>query len=127
MPKMISVGKSPRIFAESIGGDISVVGWEGSEILLKADDDEINLQQNGDEIRFSCQDDVSLRVPRAATLSFSSIRGDAAVRGVVGTIEIQSIVGDLSMRDVGSVSIDSIQSDLSLRSVRGNVYVRKAS
>src|SRR6266545_4020205 len=101
MSKMISVGKSPGITADSIGGDVSIVGWDGSEILIKADDDEITLEQNGDEIRFSCTDDVSLRVPKASNLSFVSIHGDASVRGISGNIEIKEISGDLSMREVG--------------------------
>ena len=127
MSRMISVGKSPRIIASSISGDISVVGWDGNEILIKADDDELSLEQNGDEIRFTCQDDMSLRVPKAAMLSFAAIGGDASVRGITGDIEIKAIKGDLSMRDVGNVSIDSIQADFSLRGARGNLYVRNAS
>jgi len=98
MSKMISVGKSPRIVVDSIGGDISVMGWDGSEILIKADDDELHLEQNGDDIRFSCDDDMSLRVPKDSTLSFASISGDASIRGVSGDIEIKQIHGDLSMR-----------------------------
>ena len=63
MAQKISVGSSPKIIADLIGGDVSVVGWEGNEVLIKADDEEMTLQHNGDEIRFSCDDDVSLRVP----------------------------------------------------------------
>jgi hypothetical protein len=126
MARMISVGKSPKIIADSISGDVSVVGWEGSEILVKADDEEIRLEQNGDEIRFSCDDDISLRVPKASVLNFISIAGDAAIRGVSGDIQITEINGDLSMREVGSVSIDSIQADLSLRGASGNLYVKSA-
>lgn len=126
MAKMISAGKTPRIIVDSVGGDISVVGWDGNEILLKADDDELTLNQNGEEVRFSCEDDMSLRVPKGSTLSFASIRGDAAVRGVNGDIEIKEIHGDLSMRDVGSVSIGSIESDLSLRAAHGNLHVKNA-
>ena len=63
MAQKISVGSSPKIIADSIGGDVSIVGWDGNEILIKADDNEMNLQQNGDEIRFSCDDDVSLLFP----------------------------------------------------------------
>ena len=126
MSRMISVGNSPKIIADSIGGDVSVVGWDGKEILIKADDDELRLQQNGDEIRLSCDDDISLRVPKACILMFASISGDAAIRGVTGDIEIASISGDLSMREVGSVAISSIESDLSLRGARGNLYVKSA-
>ena len=126
MSRMISVGSSPKIIADSIDGDVSVVGWDGSEILIKGDDDEISVQQNGDEIRLSCNDDVSLRVPKASRLIFASISGDASIRGISGDIEIASIDGDLSMRDVGSVAISSIESDLSLRGARGNLYVKSA-
>lgn len=127
MSKMISAGTSPKIVIDRIGGDISIVGWEGSEILVKADDDEINIEQNGDEIRLSCEDDVSLRLPKASTLTFTRIGGDAAIRGVSGDISIREISGDLSMRDVGSVSIDMIQADFSLRGARGNLYVKNAN
>lgn len=127
MSKMISAGSTPKITVESIGGDVSVVGWEGNEILIKAEDEEIHLEQNGEEVRFSCDDDVSLRVPRASTLSFLSIAGDAAVRAVSGAIEIQQISGDLSMRDVGPVSIDSIQADFSLKGGHGDLYIKSAN
>jgi len=127
MSQKLSVGNSPRIIADSIGGDVSVVGWDGNEILIKADDDEIQLQQNGDEIRFTCDDDISLRIPKASTLMFASISGDAAIRGISGDIEIAAIDGDLSMRDVGSVAISAIESDFSLRGASGNVYVKSAS
>lgn len=126
MSRMISVGSSPKIIADSIGGDVSIVGWEGNEILIKADDDEVRLEQNGDEIRLSCDDDISLRIPKASTLTLGSISGDAAIRGVSGDIKIAAIEGDLSMRDVGNVSIDSIASDFSLRSARGNLYLKSA-
>ncbi len=127
MSRKLSVGASPKIIADAIGGDVSVVGWDGNEILIKADDNEMQLQQDGDEIRFSCDDDVSMRVPKASILLFTSISGDAAIRGVSGDIEIVSIDGDLSMRDVGSVAINAIESDLSLRGARGNLYVKSAS
>lgn len=124
MSRMISVGPSPKIMVSSIGGDVSVVGWEGNEILVKADDDEIRLEQSGDEIRFSCDDDVSLRVPKASTLSIASISGDASIREISGDIRISSINGDLSMREVGTVAIELVQADFSIRGARGNLYVK---
>lgn len=127
MSRMISAGTSPRVVVDRVGGDISVVGWEGSEILIKADDDEINVEQNGDEVRLQCEDDLSLRLPKAATLSFNLIEGDASIRGASGDIAIRTINGDLSMREVGSVSIEAANSDFSLRGARGNLYVKNAS
>jgi hypothetical protein len=124
MAKIISAGKSPRIKIEAIDGDLSVVGWEGEDILIKADEDELTLKQNGDEVVFSCTDDVSLRIPKNASLFIQRIGGDAALRGVMGNVEIKQIDNDLSIREVGFVTIDSIQEDFSLRGAKGNLYVK---
>jgi hypothetical protein len=126
MSSTISAGKTPRIKIESIDGDLSVVGWDGEEILVKTDEDELTLEHNGEEVTLSCTDDVSLRIPREASLSIQRIGGDAALRGVMGNIEIREIDNDLSIRDAGSVTIETIKADFSIRGAKGNLYVRNA-
>ncbi|HEX5807618.1 MAG TPA: DUF4097 family beta strand repeat-containing protein [Anaerolineales bacterium] len=124
MSRTISAGKSPRIQISAIDGDLSVVGWDGEDVLIKADEDELTINQNGSDISFSCTDDVSLRIPRDASLAIERVGGDMALRGVMGSIEIREINNDLSIRDVGSVSIGTIQSDFSLRGAKGNLSVK---
>src|SRR5215211_3326273 len=124
MSRIISAGKSPRITIDSIDGDLSVVGWDGEDILIKTDEDDLKLEQNGEEISFSCTDDVSLRLPKDASLFIQRIGGDAALRGVMGSIKINEIDNDLSMRDVGSVAIETIKADFSLRGAKGNLSVK---
>lgn len=124
MAKVISVGKSPRIKIDTIDGDLSVVGWEGEDILIKADEDELTLKQNGSEVVLSSTDDVSLRIPKDASLFIQRIGGDAALRGVMGNVEIKRVDNDLSIREVGFVTVDSIQADFSLRGAKGNLYVK---
>ncbi len=124
MSRIISAGKTPTIKIEAIDGDLSVVGWDGEDILIKTDEDELSLQQNGDAVSFSCTDDVSLRIPRDASLLIERIGGDMALRGVMGNVEIKEINSDLSMRDVGSVTIDTIKADVSLRGAKGHLFVK---
>jgi hypothetical protein len=126
MSKTISAGRAPKILIESIDGDFSLVGWEGEEILLKGDDEEMQFNQNGEQVTVSCADDLSLRVPKAASVFVKTINGDASIRGVMGGIELNLIDGDLSIRDVNSVAIDTINSDFSLRGAKGHLTVKKA-
>lgn len=126
MSRTISAGKTPRIKVDVIGGDLSVVGWDGADILVKGDDDEMRLGQNNDEVTLSCDGDLSLRVPKASSFEFKMIGGDASIRGVLGNIELKEIAGDLSVRDSGSMAIDTIQSDFSLRNAKGNLYIKNA-
>src|SRR5215212_2210947 len=126
MSRIISAGKTPKIRIESIDGDLSVVGWDGEDILIKTDEDELTLdeKQNENEVTFSCTDDVSLRIPRDASLFIERVGGDMALRGVLGSIKINEIDNDLSMRDVGTVAIETISADFSLRGAKGNLSVK---
>jgi len=114
MSRTISAGKTPKIKVESIGGDLSVVGWDG-DILVKGDEDDISLVQGDGEISISCGSDLALRVPKDSSFEFLTIGGDASIRGVQGNIDLQDIGGDLSIRDAGSVTIGSIGTDFSMR------------
>lgn len=125
MSKTISAGRTPKIHIEKIEGDLSLVGWEGDDILFKTEDEEMRLKQDGELVTVSCYDDLSLRLPKGATVKIDSIEGDASVRGVLGNIEIKEIHGDLSIRDVQNIAIDTIHSDLSLRGAKGNVSAKQ--
>lgn len=125
MSRMISAGKSPKIKIDTIGGDLSVVGWDG-DILVKGDEDEVQLTQDGEEISLSCAGDLALRVPKGASFDFGNIGGDASIRGVQGSIDLQNIGGDLSIRDAGPVTIGSVAADFSMRNGKGDVHVRNA-
>jgi len=126
MSKTISAGRTPNIIIDSIGGDLSLVGWEGDDILLKADDEELNVEQDGDQVRLSCSDDLSLRAPKGASVVIAAIGGDASIRGVMGDIQLTDVSGDLSMRDVKNVAIEAVHADFSLRGAKGNLSIRKA-
>jgi len=125
MSRTISAGKTPKIKVESIGGDLSVVGWDG-EILVKGDEDDISLVQGDGEISISCGSDLALRVPKDSSFEFLNIGGDASIRGVQGNIDLVTIGGDLSIRDAGSVTIGNIGADFSMRNAKGDVHVKNA-
>ena len=126
MTQIISAGLSPKIRIDSAYSDLSVVGWEGQDVLIKANDDKLHFQHDGDVVSLSCDDDLSLRVPRGASLYIQSAGGDTVIRGLAGLIELKEVNGDLSIRDVESVSIDTVRADFSLRSARGHLSVKSA-
>lgn len=125
MSKTISAGRTPTIRIDSINGDLSLVGWEGDDILLKADDDDLIVSQDGDQVQISC-DDLSMRVPKSASIFIQKINGDTSIRGVTGMIELTEISGDLSMRDVNHVTIETVHADFNLRGAKGSLSIRKA-
>lgn len=127
MNRTIPVGPSPKITIEAVRGDLSIVGWEGEDVLIKGDEDEIRVSQDPEAVTVSSSDDLALRVPRAASLRILSVDGDMAIRGVSGGIDMQTVNGDLSLRDVGTVSIDSVSGDFSLRGAAGSLHIKSLS
>ncbi|HET9909472.1 MAG TPA: hypothetical protein VFQ23_22690 [Anaerolineales bacterium] len=126
MSKSIHVGSSPRININAVGGDLSIVGWDGEDLLVKADDDDTSVENKNGEVTFVSGGDLSLRIPKAAYLLLKSAGGDVAIRGVIGDIELKDIGGDLSIREAGSIVVDTIGGDFSLRSAKKNLYVKNA-
>lgn len=126
MSKTISAGRTPKIKVSNVSGDLSLVGWDGEDILIKAEEENLTVNQNGDEVELSCNDDLSIRVPKGASVSIASIKGDASIRGVMGGIQLKEITGDLSVRDVDSISVETVHSDFSLRGAKGNLSILKA-
>lgn len=123
MSKTISAGRTPKVQIDEMNGDLSLVGWEGEDILLKADDESIRFKQEGDLIRLSCDSDLSVRLPKGANIAIKKISGDASIRGVIGGIELGEVEGDLSIRDVQTIAIKTVHGDLSLRGAKGNLSV----
>jgi hypothetical protein len=126
MSQTISAGLTPRIKVDIVGGDLSIVGWDGTDILVRGDDEDMRLDQSGEEVQLSCGGDLSLRVPKGSSIEFKKIGGDASMKGIIGGIKIKDIGGDLSIRDAGSITIDTIHADFSLRGAKGDLYVKNA-
>jgi hypothetical protein len=126
MSKTISAGPNPRIVIEMISGDLSLVGWDSEEILLKGDADELQVTQNNEEVKIFCEDDLSIRVPKAASVFIRHIEGDTSIRGILGELELDEVEGDLSIRDVVSVAVNTVHSDFSLRGAKGHLFIKTA-
>jgi len=126
MSKSVFVGNTPKINLDKVDGDLSIVGWDGAELLIKGDEGDIRFEQTEGAVSLSCGSDLSLRIPKGAALAIKSLGGDASVRGMLGGIEIKEVHGDLSVRDVGALSIDAIHADFSVRGAKGNLYIKNA-
>jgi hypothetical protein len=124
MSKRISVDSQPKIKIETVAGDLRLVGWDNDEILVRSDEDVVTLQQNGDEVSISCQDDLALNVPKDSQVHILTVNGDMSVRGLTGDFEADLANGDVAIRDVGAVTLGAVESDFSLRGAQGEVHVK---
>jgi len=115
----ISVSQNPNVTIHSIPGDLRVAGWERAEIMAKTDGDALNLQVDAGGVLVSCDENLILYLPRAASLDVDNVNGDASLQALSGTINIGPVAGDLSLTEIGAVTLDAIAGDASLRSIGG--------
>src|SRR3990172_5906140 len=125
MSNRIVLGPKPQIKIESVSGDLRLVGWDTDEILLKAEEEQaLSVQHDGDLVTITCRDDLSLNVPKGASLHIQSVSGDMSVRNLTGVLDVDTVNGDAALREVGKVVIGSVESDFSLRGAQGDVLAK---
>ena len=118
------VNAKVKVVLASVPGDLQVVGWERNEIMAKTDGSHLEQVNNGDGVHITCDADLILYLPRDASLGIDSISGDADIRALSGGTKINTLGGDLSMRDVGSMDIGNVGGDLSLRGCSGDFIAK---
>lgn len=125
---VFTTNESPEIIIQSIGGSLRLAGWDQNQFQAEADDDRLlDAEQTGNTITFSCKSDCSVRVPRLANIKITKVGGDARVKALQGSLEIEMISGDLTLRQTGAVKVDRISGDVSAKKVFGSLIVKEVS
>jgi hypothetical protein len=131
--RLATASKNPKIILD-IKGDLQLKGWEEREVGVKwLSEEDLTLQQDGDEIRITCRDNCSVRVPYAARLQVENVSGNATFKSLDGELTVEKVSGNLVLRSTGPVTITkgngnlvakNISGDLNLDSLDANATVR---
>ncbi len=124
MTGTIRSGKTPQITISNVAGNMSIVGSDIGEILIKADEDELHLNQDKDRWVVACEGDLVLRVPYESVIQIRLVNGEASLRNMHTPVVIDEIRGDLSLRDVHAITGEKIIGDLTVRGAQGNLSIK---
>ncbi len=120
--KNITTSIAPMVVINQIGGDLRLSGWEQQQVTLMQDN-EITLQVDGDTIYVQGDDDCTLYVPIAATVTIRTVNGNATLNTLHGELQIQAIAGDARLHELGNVVISQVGGDLSVRQIAQDLRV----
>src|SRR5579871_3111701 len=115
-------GGVTRIEIGRAEGELEVLGWDEGHIrIVGLDDDDSSEPEISDGIlRLDrLEDDVTISVPRQASLHVLSAKNDLTVRGIQGSIRIDAVSGDVQMQDTGSVSLGAVSGDAHIEGSQG--------
>jgi hypothetical protein len=116
----LEAGENSIILVESVAGDLRVAGWERAEIMAKTNGENLNIEEDGENIAISCDDDLIIYMPRLASLIVENVAGEVSLQALKGQVKFEKINSDLSLNDVEMVDLETISGDVSLRNV-GNI------
>jgi DUF4097 and DUF4098 domain-containing protein YvlB len=125
----VSAGGLARIEIGRAEGELEVLGWDEPHMRIVGHDEE-DMPQMGAEgiIRLErLRDDVTISVPRSASLSVLSAKGDVVVRGLQGSVRLDAAAGDVQIQGAGSILLGSIGGDTHLEGCPGDVRLNTAS
>ena len=93
-------GGVTRIEIGRAEGELEVLGWDEGHIrIVGLDDEDASEPEISDGIlRLDrLEDDVTISVPRQASLHVLSAKNDLTVRGIQGSIRIDAVSGDVQI------------------------------
>lgn len=107
------------------GGTLNVEGWDADSIAVsgRVAPGQFFLAGAGDAAKLGLEGDLdvargdlSVRVPRGATLWIRTVSADITVRGVLGSLDLYSVTGGIDVEgEPASFNAESMGGDLTLR------------
>jgi hypothetical protein len=121
--RLSTAGKNPKISLD-VKGDLQLKGWEEQEVVVQcSSEQDLSLQQDGDEIRIACRGNCNVKVPYAARLEVENVAGNAAFKSLDGEMTIEQVSGNLTLRSTGPVAIARVRGNLVARNISGDLKV----
>ncbi|HEY7123973.1 MAG TPA: DUF4097 family beta strand repeat-containing protein [Ktedonobacterales bacterium] len=127
-----SSGGLTRLEIGRADGDLEILGWDEPHVrIVGLDDDEedSNFQVGADgRMRLgTIKEDVTITVPRGASLHILSARSDVSVRGLQGPVRMDAVSGDAQIQEATTVWLGAVAGDLTIERCQGEVRLNTLS
>lgn len=121
----IAFSRGGTVELESMSGDITVTGWDRSEVRIRASSDRGDLRVDATSSRIQVKSigmgwadaDYDVSVPAGTRLLLTGRNTTIDVRETRGPVEVHTQNGDVTLRDVGAVEVNALNGDLDLTAV----------
>jgi DUF4097 and DUF4098 domain-containing protein YvlB len=116
---------APDVIIDQVSGNLQIKGWERPELLAKAEQNNLTLEEKDDVVKLSCKSNCTIYLPHAASIQIDSIGGNADFKLLEDQLSIQKAHGSIVLRNVASTQIGSVSGDFSAKSIAGDLQVKK--
>ncbi len=117
----------PVIHLKAYGG-VRIKGVEQSEVQceIKAPQLVTMVEEDG-QVYVTVNSSCSLTVPVGSAIQMERGMGSVKIVSIHGPIQIEKVLGNLSMEDVGEVQVEKVGGNFAVRQAAGAVSIEKAA
>jgi hypothetical protein len=118
---------APEVFIETIQGNLQLKGWDRPEVNVKAQPEDLNLEEQDDVVRLNCKGNCTVRLPSGASVQIGKVNGEARIKYLEDVLQIDQVVGNLTLHNLAEVQVKSVNGALDARNITGDLSVERIS
>jgi len=117
--------KDPIIHIKAYGG-VVIRGVEQDEVQCEIDAPQLaTLMEDGGHVYITANSSCELTIPLNASIDMEKGMGSVSISNVKNKIEIEKVLGNLVLVDVGAAQIERVGGNFSVKNAGGTVYLEK--
>lgn len=118
---------APHITLARCGGELTILGSEQPGVAVLGNEDKFKVERQGESFTIEAEDDCDIHCPLKTSVTIKQVNGDLNVHGLEGPLAIESVNGDVELRDVGPTSLRQVRGDFEVRGVKGELRVESVN
>jgi hypothetical protein len=117
----IETSGTPHITITKCAKNLLVQGRDDAQVTIRIDGEakDLSLEQEGETLTISAKEDCEIVCPNDTTFTAQICHGNAKIDDVAGTIGLETIHGNLTLKDVGPTEFTRVDGNLYVRDVGG--------
>jgi hypothetical protein len=122
----LEAGRTSQVSIGSIGGDLRVIGRQGSKVEAQAPGSgDLRLEEHGGVIQVECRSNCLIFLPPESQIEIASVGGNMRAMALSGGLQVDAVGGDLNVRRIGEARFNLVGGDVLARQIKGNMHITR--
>jgi len=118
---------APHVTVVCGSGDLTIMGSDQPGLAVLGVEDRLKVERQGESFTITADDDCDIHCPLKTSVTIKQVNGDLSAQGLLGPLAIESVNGDVELRDVGPTSLRQVRGDFEVRGVKGELRVESVN
>lgn len=103
---------------------LDIEGWGKNEVSIETDLNVQRIRREDEGLFLMFVDDAAIKVPKQTEVVVQKASGNARLRKVIGSVEINSVSGNLAVQHAGKVKINRVSGGCLIQDIAGDLDIR---